>query len=147
MPVIQPDTSEQTDFQASVPNTYAAVIKSVELVEAREPNKNTGRKTKGIQPTFEFRAPRLSDKEERTVTRRKWLATDGKGTFSFDQLLRCTGFKEVAEQMKANPGKVAFDSDALVGKPVNICVVTTSYAKPGESAKLQDDIDSFLPAG
>jgi hypothetical protein len=141
MPVIQPDTSEMTDFQASRPNTYRMLIKSVDLVEAKEPNKNTGRKTKGIQPTFEFRAPRLTDGEERTITRRKWLAIDGKGTFSFDQLLRCTGNADVADQMKASPGSVAFDTDALLNKYVNGIVVTTVY-----EGKQQDDIDSFLPA-
>lgn len=140
MPVLQPDTSEMTDFQASKPNTYRMLIKSVDAVESKEPNKNTGRKTKGIQPTFEFRAPRLSDNEERTITRRKWLAIDGKGTFAFDQLLRCLGMKELADNIKANPGKVAIDTDDLLNKEVQGVVVTTTY-----EGKLQDDIDSFLP--
>jgi len=140
MPVIQPDVSEMTDFQASRPNTYEAVIKEVIGVRSKEPNKNTGKYTNGIQPTFEFKAPRLADAEERLITRRKWLAIDGKGTFSFDQLLRCTGFKEVADSMKASPGSVAFDTDDLVGKRVQVIVTTVTF-----EGKLQDDIDSFLP--
>lgn len=140
MPVIQPDVSEMTDFQASRPNTYKAVIKAAPIVKSKEPNKNTGKYTNGIFAEFEFTAPRLSDGEERKITRRKWLATDGKGTFSFDQLLRCAGYKEIAEEMKARPGQVAFDTDDLVNKEVNLVVTTVTY-----EGKLQDDIDSFLP--
>lgn len=140
MPVLQPSLDEMTDFQASVPNTYTAEIKSVTIVQAKNENKNTGKKTNGIQPEFEFRAPRLSDKEERTVTRRAWLATDGKGTFNFDQLLRCCGFKELADEMKARPGQVPFDTDILLGKRVGVVITTQLY-----EGKQSDNIDSFLP--
>jgi hypothetical protein len=142
MPVIQPDTSEMTDFEASVPNPYRARIKSVEIVESKEINKNTGKKTPGIKPAFEFRAPRLADREERDVTRTAWLATSGKGTFGYDQLLRCTGFASVADATKANPGKVAFDTDDLIGKEVVVVVTTGEY-----NGKNQDNIQSFLPVG
>jgi hypothetical protein len=141
MPVLQPDVSEMTDFQASVPNTYVAEIKKVDAVEAKKENEKTGKKTKGIQPEFEFRAPRLADKEERTVSRRAWLAIDGKGTFNFDQLLRCCGFKELADEMKARPGQVPFDTDILIGKRVGVVITTQVY-----EGKQSDQIDSFLPA-
>ena len=144
MPVIQPDTSQATDFKASRPNTYKMVIKSVEVVRSKEPNKKTGKYTNGIQPTFEFKAPRLSDGEERVIERRKWIAIDGKGTMTFDQLLRCTGNASIADDIKANPG-TGFDTDLLLNKEVNGIVVNTTYTDKNNNSVLQDDIDSFLP--
>jgi hypothetical protein len=76
------------------------------------------------------------------VTRTAWLATSGKGTFGYDQLLRCTGFAAVADATKANPGKVAFDTDDLIGKEVVVVVTTGEY-----NGKNQDNIQSFLPVG
>ena len=146
MPVLQPSLDEMTDFKASKPNTYKMLIKSVEVVRSKEPNKNSGKYTNGIQPTFEFKAPRLSDGEERVVTRRKWIATDGKGTLTFFQLLNSVGLRELAEQMKAMPGQVPFDTDSLVNKYVNGVVITSSYTDKNNNSSLQDDIDSFLPA-
>lgn len=145
MPVIMPDTSQATDFKASRPNTYLMKIKSVEVVRSKEPNKKTGAYTNGIQPTFEFKAPRLSDGEERVVERRKWIAIDGKGTLMFDQLLRCTGQANLADEIKANPGRVGFDPDSLVGKEVHGVVITSNYTDKNGNSQLQDDIDSFLP--
>lgn len=145
MPTIMPDTSQATDFKASRPNTYKMLIKSVEVVRSKEPNKKTGRYTNGIQPTFEFKAPRLSDGEERVVERRKWIAIDGKGTMTFDQLLRCTGNAKLADDIKSDPGNVGFDTDVLLGKEVNGVVVNTTYTDKNNNSVLQDDIDSFLP--
>lgn len=144
MPVIQPDTSQATDFKASRPNTYLMTIKSIEVVRSKEPNKKSGQYTNGIQPTFVFKAPRLSDGEEREVERRKWIAIDGKGTMTFDQLLRCTGNAAVADEIKSNPG-TAFDTDVLLNKQVNGVVVNTTYTDKNKNSVLQDDIDSFLP--
>lgn len=147
MPVIQPDTSQMTDFKASQPGKYRALIKAVAVVKSKEPNKKTGQHTNGIQPDLEFTAPRLSDQESRTVVRRPWLPTDGSGTMQFDQLLRCVGLHETADAMKANPGGVAFDTDELVGKYVDVLVVTGQYQpKAGGTPVDQDDIESFLPA-
>ena len=135
MPVIQPDVSEMTDFEASVPNTYKAKITSVELKPSKE------KQTPGVSIGFDFRAPRKADNEERDINRRSWLAIAGKGTFSWDQLLRCTGFSDTADSMKANPGRVPFDTDALIGKYVTVVVTTGEY-----QGKLNDNIQSFLPA-
>ena len=145
MPQIMPDTSQATDFKASRPGNYKMTIKSVEVVRSKEPNKKTGTYTNGIQPTFEFKAPRNSDGEDRVVERRKWIAIDGKGTLTFDQLLRCTGNAQLADEIKANPGRVGFDPDTLVGKEVVGVVVTSNYTDKNGNSQLQDDIDSFLP--
>lgn len=135
MPVIQPDVSEMTDFEASVEGSYKAKIELVEL----KPSKEKG--TPGISVQFAFRAPRKADGEERDVSRRAWLATAGKGTFGFDQLLRCVGMSDVADAIKANPKGVSFDTDALVGKEVTVVVSTGEY-----QGKLNDNIQSFLSA-
>lgn len=145
MPQIMPDTSQATDFKASRPNTYLMTIKSVDVVRSKEPNKKTGQYTNGIQPTFVFTAPRLVDGEEREVERKSWIPIDGKGTQTFDQLLRCTGNAALADEIKANPGKVALDTDVLVNKQVQGIVVTTNYTDKNNNTQLQDQIDSFLP--
>lgn len=135
MPVIQPDVSEMTDFEASVEGQYKARISAVEVKNSKEKN------TPGISVQFEFRAPRKADGEDRDVSRRAWLAIAGKGTFGFDQLLRCTGFSETADAIKANPKGTPFDTDALVGKEVTVVVTTGEY-----QGKLNDNIQSFLSA-
>ncbi len=134
MPLIQPDTSNMTDFEASRPDTYLGTIVLVEPVVGKEKG------TKGIQPSIEFDAPRLADGEVRKVNRRAWLATEGKGTFGFDQLLRCVGLGEQADAIKNGGGRVGFDTDALVGKQVKVVLTNEQY-----QGKLQDSIQSFLP--
>lgn len=141
--MITADTSQMSDFLPSQPGTYRAKIVKSDPVRS----KGKGGKTpiNGVQPTFKFSAPRLSDGEVREVTRFSWLPIEGKGTFGFDQLLRCTGLAEVADAIKAQPG-YAFDTDILLDREVNVVVGTTLYTPDGSTqARQQDEISSFLP--
>lgn len=143
-PIIRPDTSQATDFEASVPGTYRARIISIELVKGKEKGTN------GIKPFFEFSAPKLTAPEagERVVTRNSWLPTEGKGSYQFDQLLRCAGFETEAEAIKnATPDNPAeFDTDVLIQREVFLVVTTGAYTPKGSTtSRLQDEIQSFLP--
>lgn len=143
MPVITADTSQMSDFLPSQPGTYRAKIVKSEAVRS----KGKGGKTpiNGVQPTFEFEAPRLSDGEVRKVTRRSWLPIEGAGTFGFDQLLRCTGLADVADAIKSQPG-YAFDTDIFIDREVNVVVATSLYTPEGSTqARQQDEVQSFLP--
>ncbi len=140
MPVLQPDTSEMQDFDPSEPNTYRARIEKVDLVKGKEKG------TPGIQPFLVFDAPRKSDGKVRTVTRKGWHAVSGPGAFTFDQLLRCTGFADTADEIKARPGQVGFDTDELVGKEVNVVIGTGIYRPKDGGEREQDEIKGYLPA-
>lgn len=151
MPLIQPDTSQMVDLSPSKPGTYRARISEVGAQVSK--TKVVDGKQRGgnqmIIPDFEFDAPRLdggNNGEPRRVVRRSFITVTGAGSFNFDQLLRCTGFEEVAEQIKANPGAVPFDTDALKGKEVMVVVKNEMYTpEGGGDSRLTDRIDSFLP--
>lgn len=144
MPQITADTSQMSDFSPSQPNTYRARIVSVELVRSKGDPAKGKAPINGIQPKFEFEAPRLDNGEVRTVTRTSWLPVEGKGTFGFDQLLRCTGFAEAADAIKK--GGAGFETDDLVGRECNLVIVTELYTPQGQTQpRQQDGIDSFLP--
>lgn len=146
--MITADTSQMTDFEPSEPGTYRAkILKAEPVISKGGPNKP---KVNGVQPTFEFTAPRLvpnkeGEKEIRTITRRSWLPIEGKGTFGFDQLLRCVGLEELADSIKNQPG-FAFDTDVLTDRECNVVVITDLYTPANSTqARQQDSIQSFLP--
>lgn len=141
MPIITADTSQATDFEASEPGTYLArIINEIPAVGKVKPGQTVG--TPGLKVELEFSAPRLSDKEVRTITRTAWLPTAGKGTFGLDQLLRCTGNKDLADSIKAAAGSpYSWDTDVIHGKQVNVIISNQPY-----NNKLSDQVESFLPA-
>jgi len=144
MPIIMPDTSEMEDLAPSQPGTYAADITKADSQLSKAKEGGGGNKPM-VVPLFKFKAPRLSDKEVRGVSRRSFLSITGPGSFGFDQLLRCVGESALADKIKADPGRVPFDTDLLVGKRVNILVSTGVYKQPGQADRLTDQIDGFLP--
>lgn len=137
MPIINADTSQATDFEASVPATYRArIINEIPAQGKPKPGNPTG--TPGLKVELEMTAPRLADNEVRVITRTAWLPTAGKGTFGLDQLLRCTGNAEIADQIKA--GNSSWDTDVIHGKEVNVVMSNQPY-----NNKLSDQVESFLP--
>jgi hypothetical protein len=64
----------------------------------------------------------------------------GAGAFGFEQLLRATGFDDVANSLKSgNPQP--FDTDKLVGQKLNVTVETDTY-----NGQLTDKITGYLKA-
>lgn len=140
MPILTPDLSEMEDLRPSVPGTYRAKITKVDTQATKAKGDKPGGKPMAV-PHFQFEAPSLDGDGSRKVNRRTFLMVDGAGSFNFDQLLRATQNGAIADQIKANPGRVPVDTDIFVGKDVQVIVATDLY-----EGKQQDKIVSFLPA-
>lgn len=144
MPILQPNLSDMEDFRPSTPGTYRANIAKVEAKRSKVKEGGKGNEQM-IEVFFRYDAPALDDGKTRSITRRSNLMIEGKGTFGFDQLLRATGNAALADNIKANPGQVGFDTDVILNKDVQIVTSNSMYAPAGGQARLQDQIDSYLP--
>lgn len=130
MPVVNPDTSAAQEMSAIEPGTYKARITEVEFKNS----KSSGNPM--IVPKF---AVKVGDKER---PRSAYLVITGEGAYGFDQLLRATGFDELADKFKAKEGeKPDFDTDDLIGQELNVVVEADTY-----QGQLRDKIKSFLRA-
>lgn len=130
MPVVNPDTSAAQEMSAIEPGTYQARITEVEFKNS----KSSGNPM--IVPKF---AVKVGDKER---PRSAYLVITGEGAYGFDQLLRATGFDELADKFKAKDGdKPEFDTDDLIGQELNVVVEADTY-----NGQLRDKIKSFLRA-
>ena len=116
MPILMPDTSEAEDLTPSQPGTYRATISKVGSQKSKEKQNDM------VVPTYSFVAPPLQPDpitgktEARKVNRRNFLNISGPGSHGFDQLLRATGHGQLADEFKARPGQVPFDTDTLQGR-------------------------------
>jgi len=130
MPVVNPDTSAAQEMSAIEPGTYKARITEVEFKNS----KSSGNPM--IVPKF---AVNVDGKER---PRSAYLVITGEGAYGFDQLLRATGFDELADKFKAKEGdKPEFDTDDLIGQELNVVVEADTY-----NGQLRDKIKSFLRA-
>src|SRR5687768_6997978 len=130
MPLINPDTSAASEQSAIPPNTYKAKIVDVAFEHA----KSSGNPM--IVPKFEV------DVEGKKRPRKAYLVITGEGAYGFDQLLRATGFDEVADKYKAKEGdKPEFNTDDLIGQELNVVIEADTY-----NGQLRDKIKSFLKA-
>lgn len=129
MPIIQPDLSE---VQSNViePNTWMANITNVETGISKNGN-----------PKIVVHLD-VTAQGGKQFKRQSHLIITGKGAFQFEQLLRATGFGDVADAYKnPNAPKPDFDTDMLIGKPVNVVVEADTY-----NGAPSDKIQQFLAA-
>jgi hypothetical protein len=128
MPTIQPDTSEAQEMAPIQPGTYAARIAEVDVKTSKQGNPM-------IVPKFKVNV----DGKERT--RQAYLVITGEGAYGFDQLLRATGFANLADQYRdprqPNP---EFDTDQLIGQELMVVVEPDVY-----QGQKRDKIQSYLP--
>lgn len=130
MPIITPDTTEQLDFSPLEPGTYPATVTKVEADTSKK-----GNPMLVVYFSVE-KAPGV------TVPRKSWLVTSGEGTSGFDQLLRATGFADLADVYKdKSASKPAFDTDDLINQQVLVVVEQSEYNK-----QLRDQIKTYLKA-
>lgn len=130
MPIINPDTSEQISLEALEPGTYPAEIVAVEYGHA----KSSGNPM--LTVSFKVTA------DGKTVTRKSFLVITGAGAFNFDQLLRATGFDELADAYKDKEAeKPQFDTDDLIGQQLNVVIDHELY-----NGETRDRIKSYLRA-
>jgi Protein of unknown function (DUF669). len=131
MPIVNPDTSAAADMGPIEPGTYPAKITEVEY----KTSKSSGNPM--IVPKFEIQ---VGDGKART--RQAYLVITGEGAFNFDQLLRATGFEDLADQFKAKDGpKPDFDTDELIGQELMVVIESDTY-----NGQLRDKIRSYLRA-
>lgn len=130
MPIITPDTTEQLDFSPLEPGTYPATVTKVEADTSKK-----GNPMLVVYFSVE-KAPGV------TVQRKSWLVTSGEGTSGFDQLLRATGFADLADVYKdKSASKPAFDTDDLINQQVLVIVEQSEY-----NGQLRDQIKTYLKA-
>lgn len=130
MPIINPDTSNMLDMSAIEPGTYPAEITAVDFKSSKAGNPmivvDFGVSVNGkVRP------------------RKAHIVIQGEGSYNFDQLLRATGFHQLADQYKdpaVNP-KPSFDTDQLVSQKVNVVIEPNLY-----NNEMRDQIKSYLPA-
>lgn len=128
MPVVNPDTSAAQEMSAIEPGTYKARIADVEF----KTSKSAGNPM--IVPKIMVNV----DGKERP--RSAYLVITGEGAYGFDQLLRATGFDELADKYKNKEGeKPEFDTDELIGQELNVVIEADTY-----NGQLRDKIKSFL---
>lgn len=125
MPEIMPDLSEVQSNTIPV-GTYEARIKSA-TPDVAKSSGNPVLKT-------EFEVYVGGNAVPRTMS----IPTSGKGAFRFLQLLRATGFTEIANQMSKGD-KVAFNSDDLEGQTLTVTVEHEEY-----QGEMQDRIQKFV---
>lgn len=132
MALIKPDLSEVQNLGPIEPGTYAAKIVAVEAKVSSKGNPM-------IVPKFEIQVPG----DEKPRTRNSFLVISGEGAYGFGQLLRSTGFGDIAEQL-ADPNyqpKPEFDTDSLIGQSCQVVIEEAIY-----NNEKRDSIKSYLPA-
>lgn len=127
-PIVNPDTSQAQELTAIEPGTYKAKITAVESKTAEKSGNPM------IVVSFDV------DVAGKNRGRKAYLVIVGEGAFGFDQLLRSTGFTELADKYKAGQ-QVPFDTDQLVGQELNVVIESDTY-----QGQLRDKIRSFLKA-
>jgi len=130
MPIINPDTSEAMDMSPIEPGTYSATVRQVDFKLSKE------KKTPMIVPKFEVMV------EGKPRSRNANLVISGPGSSGFDQLLRATGFVELADQYKdPNQPNPDFDTDSLIGIELQVRIDQELY-----EGEMRDNIKSFARA-
>jgi hypothetical protein len=126
MPIINPDLSEVN--KPLEPNTYPAEISAPIDMQV----------SKAGNPMIVI--PFVLNNNGKNVKRTVRQVITGAGAFGFEQLLRATGFDDVANSLKSgNPQP--FDTDKLVGQKLNVTVETDTY-----NGQLTDKITGYLKA-
>ncbi len=128
MPIVNPDTTQAQELTAIEPGTYKAKIVAVEATVSKKSGNPM------IVPQFDV------DVAGKNRSRKSYLVITGEGAYGFDQLLRVTGFQDVADQLKAGE-KIGFDTDQLIGQELNLVIESDTY-----NGQLRDQIRSFLKA-
>ncbi|CAB4165415.1 Protein of unknown function DUF669 [uncultured Caudovirales phage] len=128
MPVIYPDTTQMVEMGPIEPGTYPATITAVEGKTSKEKG------TPMIVCDFDIVVG------DATRKRKSYIVISGAGAFSFDQILRATGFENVAEQIK-NGEKVPFDTDAMIGQELLVVIDKEVRRDNGE---LSDKIKTYM---
>lgn len=128
MPIITPDLSEALDNSPIEPGTYPAKIAAVDVETSKKGNPM-------VVATFKVT---VDGKEK---TRKSYLVITGAGAAGFGQLLRATGFSDIAD-MYADPDvpNPPFDTDNLIGQEVQVVISHSLY-----QGQVRDQIDSYLP--
>lgn len=130
MPIVNPDTSNISDQGPIDAGTYSAKITEVEY----KTSKSSG------NPMIVPKIAVMVDGKARP--RQAYLVITGEGAYGFDQLLRATGFDDVADKYKAKGGeKPDFDTDDLIGQEFMVVIEADTY-----NGQLRDKIKSFLKA-
>lgn len=125
MPLLDVDLSEIDSVIE--PGTYKSRIAECDVKTSKQGNPMA-------VPKFQI------DVNGKTRTRQAYLVTKGAGAYSFYNLLKATGFSEIAEQLR-NGQAAQFDTDMLIGQEVNVVVEEEIY-----NGEKRDKIASFLPA-
>ena len=134
-PIILPDTSEAEDMDPSEAGTYHARIIKTDSALTKE------KKVPQAVITFQLSSvPSEAERKPRDIKRTAWLNVTGMGSMQFDRLLRCTGFDEIADRIRAGE-KVPFDTDELKGKEILAVLKVGTY-----NDRRRDEFAGFLPA-
>lgn len=113
MPIIQPDTTQAIEFTPIPAGTYPGKVVDVEYKTSKNNNPM-------VVVSFDVTV------EGKTRKKKSWIVITGEGSYNFDQLLRATGFEEVATRLKAGE-KIPFDTDSLVGQELNLVIEASVY--------------------
>lgn len=131
MPIVNPDLSEVASQTAIEPGTYKAKVTNVEAGVS----KSSG------NPMLTVSLDVMVDGKARPRT--AYLVISGKGAYGFEQMLRATGFGDIADKFK-DPNvqpKPDFDTDQLIGQELEVVVEQEPY-----NSELRDKIRSYLKA-
>ena len=131
MPIVNPDTSAVKDQGPIEPGTYKAKIVGVDFQTSQKSGNPM------IVPNLEVQTG------DSVRPRKTYLVITGEGAYGFDNLLRATGFDELADKFR-DPSvqpKPEFDTDQLIGQEVNVVIESDTY-----NGQLRDKIRSFLKA-
>ena len=128
MPIINPDLSEVKSQGPIEPGVYRAKILEVDY-------KTSGKGNPMIVPKIEVEVGQ-DDKR----TRNAYLVITGAGAYGFEQLLRATGFDDIADAYQDKDAqKPAFDTDQLIGQELQVQIESDTY-----NGQLRDTIKSYL---
>lgn len=129
MPLITPDTSQALEMGAIEPGTYPSKIVSVDFGKSKSGNDMV---TVGHEITV----------EGKVRTRKGYHVISGEGSFAFDQLLRATGFADLADAYKdPSQDNPPFDTDNLLGQELLVVIDSQMY-----NNEKRDQIKTYLKA-
>lgn len=128
MPLIRPNLSDVTELAALEEGTYPGRI--VEI---------TFKESKGGNPMIVVKWAIMHEDKERSRT--GYHVITGQGAFMFDQLLRASGFADIADAYKNDPANAPeFDTDRLIGCEANVNMTNDIY-----QGRKTDNISGYLP--
>jgi len=130
MPIVNPDTSNISEQGAIEPGTYKAKVSAVDFQTSKSGNPM-------IVVSMDV------DVNGKSRPRKTWLVITGEGAYGFDNLLRATGFEEIADKFRdaSVQPKPDFNTDDLIGQEVNVVIESDTY-----NGQLRDKVRSFLKA-